>query len=168
MSAWAWDGGGGGGGAQPSPGDSPHKQLQQQQQQYQQHHHLLPVSSIGVPDSPLSEDTLSSLLGAFHLEAADPLRSIDPGNLVSVVSSPFSHADACSFFAGWLCHRWPPICPLPTLVPALPGCPSAPLPALLQVSALLEPSELSQFVAAVLIERRLELGSEADRGELVR
>jgi hypothetical protein len=44
----------------------------------------------------------------------------------------------------------------------------APPPALLQVSALQEPSELTQFVAAVLIERRLERGGEADKGELLR
>ena len=106
MNAWAWDGGGGGSSAQPSPGGSPQKQPQQQSQQQQQYHHLLPVSSIGVPDSPLSEDTLSSLLGAFHLEAADPLRSIDPDNLVSVVSGLSGHttADTCCIPACWLCH----------------------------------------------------------------
>ncbi|PSC69879.1 U-box domain-containing 4 [Micractinium conductrix] len=79
----AWDGGrSGGSSAQVSPGGGPLSNgsaspLRQQ--------------ALSVPESPLSEDTLSSLLGAFQLEGEDVLRGLDPadaGMVVAALQSP--------------------------------------------------------------------------------
>ncbi|KAL4439178.1 hypothetical protein ABPG77_004080 [Micractinium sp. CCAP 211/92] len=98
--------------AQPSPGATAANGTGSPQR-----HHLLMGGS--TPHSPLSEDTLSSLMGAFQPEGEDALRGLDPADAGTVVA------------------------------------------------ALQAPSELAQFAAAVLIEQRVESGSDTDRAELV-